>query len=181
MDPVAQAAWAAWAAAAISLGGAALSARFNKRDMRQFEREQEPKFTATFANEPKPTVTFANVDTMDFTEISVFLDTTRTDRAVMSAFAGGGTTMKLKEFPRRTQETFEIQRRPGSSGTVHFVLICLGARNRTLTTRILCEIEVPPLPYAASGPLMARESGLRTESVQPTISNSRPGSTAAGG
>ncbi len=118
----------------------------------------QPKFTATYTDEPKPVVTFNNVDTEDFTELSIFLDTNRTDRAVMSAFREHGTTITVKEFPRRTQESFEIVRRPGTSGTVHFVLICLGARHRTLTTRILCEIDVPPLPYAASGPLMARES-----------------------
>lgn len=157
-DPVASAAWAAWAAAAISLGGAALSARFNKRDMRRFEREQEPKFTATFHDEPNPRVVFDNVDKEDFTEVSIFLDTKRTDRSVMSSFAGQTTTITVKEFPRRTQESAEILRRPGTSGTVHFVLVCLGARQRTLTTRILCEIDVPPAPFAASGPLMARES-----------------------
>jgi hypothetical protein len=158
MNAVASAAWAAWAAAAISLGGAALSARFNKRDMRRFEREQEPKFTATYSDEPVPAVVFDNVDAEDFTEVSIFLDTKRTDKAVMSAFREHATTVTLKEFPRRTQESFEVVRRPGTSGTVHFVLVCLGARQRTLTTRILCEIEVAPLPYAASGPLMARES-----------------------
>jgi hypothetical protein len=158
MNPVASAAWAAWAAAAISLGGAALSARFNKRDMRRFEREQEPKFTASYLDEPQPTVVFDNVDAEDFTDVSIFLDTKRTDRAVMSSFADHATTITLKEFPRRTQDSFEIVRRPGTSGTVHFVLVCVGARKRTLTTRILCEIEVPPLPYAASGPLMSRES-----------------------
>jgi hypothetical protein len=158
MNAVASAAWAAWSAAAISLAGAALSARFNKRDMRRFEREQEPKFTASYSDEPTPAVVFDNVDTEDFTEVSIFLDSTRTDRAVMSAFREHATTVTLKEFPRRTQESFEIVRRPGTSGTVHFVLVCLGARKRTLTTRILCEIEVPPLPYAASGPLMSRES-----------------------
>jgi hypothetical protein len=158
MDPVASAAWAAWAAAAISLGGAALSARFNKRDMRRFEREQEPKFTATFTDEPVPSVVFDNVDSEDFTEISIFLDSARTDRGVMTAFREHDTTVTLKEFPRRTQESFEIVRRPGTSGTVHFVLVCRGARKRTLTTRILCEIDVPPQPYAASGPLMAREA-----------------------
>jgi hypothetical protein len=162
MDPVASAAWAAWAAAAISLGGAALSARFNKRDMRRFEREQEPKFTATYLDDPVPAVVFDNVDTEDFTEISIFLDSTRTDRAVMSQFRQHATTVNLKEFPRRTRESFEIIRRPGTSGTVHFVLVCMGARKRTLTTRILCEIDVPPLPYAASGPLMAREADFAT-------------------
>jgi hypothetical protein len=158
MTPVASAAWAAWAAAAISLAGAALSARFNKRDMRRFEREQEPKFTAAYYDEPSPHVVFDNVDTEDFSEVSIFLDTKRTDAAVMSAFVDHATTITLKEFPRRTRESFDIVRRPGTSGTVHFVLVCLGARKRTLTTRILCEIDVPPLPYAASGPLMARES-----------------------
>jgi hypothetical protein len=158
MTAGASAAWAAWAAAAISLGGAALSARFNKRDMRRFEREQEPKFTATYSGEPTPAVVFDNVDTEDFTEVSIFLDTKRTERSLMSAFREDATTVTLKEFPRRTQESFEIVGRPGTSGTVHFVLVCLGARQRTLTTRILCEIDVPPLPYAASGPLMARES-----------------------
>jgi hypothetical protein len=158
MNPVASAAWAAWAAAAISLAGAALSARFNKRDMRRFEREQEPKFTATYYDEPSPHVVFDNVDTEDFSEVSLFLDTKRTDGAVMSAFVDHATTITLKEFPRRTRESFEIVRRRGTSGTVHFVLVCLGARKRTLTTRILCEIDVPPLPYSASGPLMARES-----------------------
>jgi hypothetical protein len=168
MTAVASAAWAAWAAAAISLAGAALSARFNKRDMRRFERGQEPKFTATYADEPTPRVIFDNVDKEDFTEVSIFLDTKRTDRAVMSAFVEHQTTITVKEFPRRTQESFGVVRRPGTSGTVHFVLVCLGARQRTLTTRILCEIDVPPLPYAASGPLMARESDF-VRPRQPTV------------
>ena len=111
---------------------------------------------------------FDNVDTEDFTEVSIFLDTKRTDRAVMSAFVEHQTTITVKEFPRRTQESFEVVRRPGTSGTVHFVLVCLGARQRTLTTRILCEIDVPPLPYAASGPLMARESDF-VRPRQPTV------------
>ena len=168
MTAVASAAWAAWAAAAISLAGAALSARFNKRDMRRFERGQEPKFTATYADEPTPHVIFDNMDKEDFTEVSIFLDTKRTDRAVMSAFVEHQTTITVKEFPRRTQESFDVVRRPGTSGTVHFVLVCLGARQRTLTTRILCEIDVPPLPYAAAGPLMARESDF-VRPRQPTV------------
>lgn len=136
--------------------------------MRRFERGQEPKFTATYADEPTPQVIFDNVDKEDFTEVSIFLDTKRTDRAVMSAFVEHQTTITVKEFPRRTQESFEVVRRPGTSGTVHFVLVCLGARQRTLTTRILCEIDVPPLPYAASGPLMARESDF-VRPRQPTV------------
>jgi hypothetical protein len=158
MSAEASAAWAAWAAAAISLAGAGLSARFNKRDMRIFEREQEPKFTATFSAEPTPRIIFTNVDQEDFTEVSIFLDTKRTDRAVMSAFAEHATTVTIDDFPRRTHESFEIVRRNGVSGPVYFVCVCQSSRNRALTTRLVCEIEVPPIPYAVAGPLMARES-----------------------
>jgi hypothetical protein len=158
MSAEAAAAWAAWAAAAISLAGAGLSARFNKRDMRIFEREQEPKFTATFSDETPPRITFTNVDQEDFTEVSIFLDTKRTDRAVMSAFVGQGTTVTVDDFARRTDESFEVARRAGVSGTAYFMLVCQSSRHRTLTTRLVCEIEVAPIPYAVAGPLMARES-----------------------
>ncbi len=158
MSAEASAAWAAWAAAAIALAGAGLSARFNKRDMRRFEREQEPKFTATYVDGPTPAVLFANVDQEDFHDVSIFLDTKRTDRPVMSSFAGAGTTVTIKDFPRRTHEQFDVVRRAGVSGTAYFGVVCLSRRRRTLTTRLACEISVPPLPHTTSGPLMAREA-----------------------